>query len=1592
MAEKWSTILLDPRYEALSSEDKQDVQDSYWSNVVTADPQYHALPPEDQQQLRARFEASTRDEPDLDAPPPTARVDVPSQRSITSPHVTVPSRQQIAAAVPVEPRIDPDFTSRMDYLRRVYITERRGSNPQGDKYFNDLPTAHKRQFLREFSPEFASLPAIQQDKFISLFDKQWAAHVENLRQAKREGRPTIGAARPPPEFEKERGLIGEYYSSLAAGPPLVIQNIQTSIRGLGELIAPRFMNVGKPYDRQREFGKAHWTEPRYWGQLRETEPLRPRGIRRLDHMRPLSEKMFELSYLMRRAGEFAPQIGGAIAATLVAGPIGGMAFMTSQEGAEAYDRAIAHGASKQRAGAEMLGVGIVAGALEYLPVARVMARIGRPAVAAAKRTAVAQITRILLEGLKTGAIETSTEGAQAIVANLGAELGHGEDVSLKQYIEGLGEPMYLGALFGILFGAGGEIASRGQQRAGIRRAAVRFGLGKDAPVKLVQKRMAQELREMAVLLGLDENASVEEINARVVEDRRETALTLGLTESASIKDIENRVSELQDEQRAEVATLLGLEADASVEEIEQHITGVMGVGETAVTDALQAQEEAQEEAQEVAPPEAPPAEEGAPAIAPVPQPTEAVIPPMRHRALPRTKKEINAVFKWYKGEPVAITPSRLLQYGLKHEAKGARVGYRVGQIEHGATQAQMLTFAEAALPPSEYNLVVRALKRITKARTPAEFEAVRRSINLMVENYERASAVQEYLNAQKRIKKLKRSDRDHRHPLRPEFQKALDTLTADFTVTVPRKTTQARFESVLKAAELDEIGEIPQRLIDQAKRVLANADKPSLRKMDPDDIRAIARAVQSIAKQNQHKNQLIGTARYRAVDAAVEETAATIAELHGETVTKVTRRSKLVHTATGANLSHDTRIARLVGETGAGQEILHRNLQTATGEAIALNMDAQAVVVDSLKTNNVTASDLRRQSESARGKPVPDSDLVKVELPGATLIDGTVITSVDMTVAERMELLSFLRDPANRAALLRNKQEGFTLKSNPLQEPIKVNAQTIAAIRDSATPEEGAISRDMMGYTNGPLRDAVNQTSMGTLGFEIWLRTEHWPRLRDPSFIKKEPSALIQQSFEVQLLESFDIFKERVEYANTPFLIGDIYAHYRSHVAKAAAYAAKTPAVHDALRLLADRRFTQQVRRSIPHGDDVLGDLNDSVRSYIGTDVVAVTDVSALAKGFIRRAHVGLLALKPAIIAYQKISLFNAIVEIEAKYIARALIPAPTQTQAEIDAYSSTLAARLSTPGYQIFTPGSEGASLLEFYFPKKKSLSSLLMLPITASDAGVIHVLWRAARAKMIDQGFTGDDLMRETAKLTEIIVERTQPTWDLLTISQLAEEGKYNAYLKILATMFSSQRNKNFNMVVRGWARWQQSEKTVADFNQLAKSLVIPTLVNATAVHSISFGVSQGFVSAFKALGLLDEDADKRKLWNSDRAWLFHVEGILRRMFGNWLIIGDFVNEGGRVVLRKILDEPGKIGVLHRNLLVQTSEDAVFMFAHLTDAILESPTGRTRASKVQFILFAERAANFASVAAGLPIQGLVAPARSIIQEKKKELTKRRR
>jgi hypothetical protein len=552
------------------------------------------------------------------------------------------------------------------------------------------------------------------------------------------------------------------------------------------------------------------------------------------------------------------------------------------------------------------------------------------------------------------------------------------------------------------------------------------------------------------------------------------------------------------------------------------------------------------------------------------------------------------------------------------------------------------------------------------------------------------------------------------------------------------------------------------------------------------------------------------------------------------------------------------------------------------------------------------------------------ADLQQVELPKARYRTarglGDRVKSLSLTPAEMTDIVATAMDPQNLSVLLAKEGQDITIsratETGRQLPPIRLFAEDVQAILDSATPEQRKLAEILLAEYNGPIREDVNAASRKQRGVDLATRTNYYPRERDGEYRDVEPSLFVK-TWATRMPEQWGHFKARTV-SKAPLVIKDALVRYQEHVKRVYAYTGLQVPAEDALRVLGDPRLREAVKAQMKHGKEWLMDTENAVREMVSMSAGREKgDVDAAGRKIFRLLHRGILGGRPHINLIQEISVLNAQSEIDLKYWKRGFdktLGTQDEVAAEIEEWSPTLRARQDGLSHEMLTPGSSGGSSMAFFYTGKQSSrwSEFGLKGIHKRDMKTIHRIWRMAKAEGMDAGLKGDALMERTAERAAEIVRRSQPTWDPMSISNIQREGRKNFWVRIGFTMYSTQRNKNFNQAVRAAREYQVSERTAADKAKFVKDIAVPTVINAAAVTAIRTLAYKAY--ALAGMGLLGLGVGLMTgVWRwprtqPDEKWQRnYLLGVLESVIGLNLVGGDKIASAALKTFKAEADDRG-------------------------------------------------------------------------------------
>lgn len=936
---------------------------------------------------------------------------------------------------------------------------------------------------------------------------------------------------------------------------------------------------------------------------------------------------------------------------------------------------------------------------------------------------------------------------------------------------------------------------------------------------------------------------------------------------------------------------------------------------------------------------------------------------MRGKKTPasKVKKQLNeALVTHYKGEPVTMNANALMRLAMAQQAKGAGYGYRQGrkegrvegkaegkaagikegkrignvegQLSLQSTHKQLAEFARKHLPEDQYKMVAAVLQRVAGSRTNADIKKIIIAVNRLAEQHARKTVVKDFKAAIKEAKK---------ENLRPAERKALDDLIGQFNVSEPSDKVLDRMQAVLDAHAKDDIGQIPQALVDKAKRVLEDAQKMPLGMISVDGLRTITSLIRNIVHQSNRKNEMIFGKKMRDAKKVISDAVKQVVGRRGEKYKgrnplKVKSQGLLRRLSTWDQLPLHAKAAMCDGGKGAVSQLLYDNFRRAHSYYCEIQERGKAAALEGLEKAGVSAEELTSWSKglaaSTEGtrkairrfyRGVKEGDYLRGESPEPIAVERVVVNiggkPVTMTVAERIDLLCHMLDGDTRAEMLRDSGGGIVFKSDLEENAYKLKADDLRAIRDSASAKEHAVAKAMRDFVNGSLKDDLNKAWLDLFGYERTMDDDYWMRTRSKEFEGVEPNQ-IMRDFANRDLKRQSTLKERSK-STDPILVEDVFTKFYAHVNQVAAFVAKEGAVYDAERLLDNPDFKTAMLHGFKYGQDVISDMRKTVSDFRGLDYQDPETQERIVAYFKRKAHVGAMGAKPHIVVAQPISVINAIAYIDLKYIVKGIRASKEDTRDEIKKWSASLHARATGTGHQILTPGVETPVVADFYgLESAGRIERVSMGGIKKADFKVAEWLWEASKREGQDKGLSGDALMEYTRDRAEELMDLTQPTWDPHTISSLHRAGKSHP-IASLGIMFSSERNKNHSLVVRAVDAWMHGEITK---KELGVKVLMPTLVNSVLYTGAKKGWFTVVGGVLMATGLRDDEEEE-----NTELLTKALGAVLENISGIWLVSGDALATAARMVVHGWTKKPSYGVGADSNILVDAMENVYVALA---------------------------------------------------------------
>ena len=477
---------------------------------------------------------------------------------------------------------------------------------------------------------------------------------------------------------------------------------------------------------------------------------------------------------------------------------------------------------------------------------------------------------------------------------------------------------------------------------------------------------------------------------------------------------------------------------------------------------------------------------------------------------------------------------------------------------------------------------------------------------------------------------------------------------------------------------------------------------------------------------------------------------------------------------------------------------------------------------------------------------------------------------IALTRGEMLSMVMHSRAVYNTDAILQN---GLSFQAR-LSQKHTIRPGDIDAIL-AATPNEVFLVADVIAeYKETIQAPEINSESVKLDGFERAREPNHWRVRRNQAELTKNIATTLGGRFAQQTVEGFSGLKERVG-GSQSVVLTDAFWELRQEIQKIGAYIGLSQPMRNARTLVAGTKFSKAVLSH--YGKAWLDDITVYLDRIGG--VFRNTDgMDSIATGALNRLNIAILGFNPFVIAKQPISFASAANEIELKYLLPTIVKVRFKDTLNEMRRDSAYMRERGEGKVTRELAGVANIGEVRRFFTGKKAIKQKAMGGLRWGDSMSIARIWEAVKLKVAEQqpGLTETQRREVVARETERIVFRTQPTWEVFSRSTMSAN---KATFQQLLTLYSSQRNKNWNMLRRQALRYKNSDKGFVAKARLGKNIINIVVFQAYTLAAID--------EIRRGLTKRPDEKESRLPF-----WLKLSFGALSTAAGNIYILGDILN----------------------------------------------------------------------------------------------------
>jgi len=632
---------------------------------------------------------------------------------------------------------------------------------------------------------------------------------------------------------------------------------------------------------------------------------------------------------------------------------------------------------------------------------------------------------------------------------------------------------------------------------------------------------------------------------------------------------------------------------------------------------------------------------------------------------------------------------------------------------------------------------------------------------------------------------------------------------------------------------------VPQKLIEETDRL----NKISIKEMTVADVNILTDVLSSLRSQSTLKKNIIAKQKNRTVrraaDDFVEELKTTSTPAKEIRPGVPAQKGGLLNKFKLATLGLES-IAEEIdkGKIGIASDVLFRNTVKVGQEARQRANDAVSEFVKSrMKEIGIDGRDVAEWSQ-----PIKDSESAihktlriggrnfahKVGPKAKSLtVDLDSGQKITMTYGEAAKLYRLSKNEKAMKNLIDTEKGGIRL-AEAEHINYKLTPADLEKIFSELPPEVKSVADITHEYENTIQSKAINKTSQERVGVDL-AREKDYVKAQRSSFDKDKGVQVGKGTEDAVIDQALDNRGFLIEKTNVraPLVIRDEFSEFYNSARNVNHYVGMAEPMAIAKAFIGKPNVRTAItaefgKNTVTAIDKALREIENPPRPS-DQFIPRIVDK---ARSNIVKAVLGAGGVAGGVVAKQPVSYITAATEIDSRHLAAALVD-PLPSKIEIAKSNAILGSRLQTGRFERDVGPSDNSSN---FWTGRTGLADKLMAPTSAADALAIRRIWAASKREVLEKN--PNATLAEIGARAEEVTRKTQPTFN---IEDRSAVGRDQNVLTKLATSFTSQLNKNAQMLIRSVNQYNGSGKTLSDKATLAKTMSLVAIVSPFLIASI-------------------------------------------------------------------------------------------------------------------------------------------------------------